>query len=494
MNILLVYPEYPDTFWSFKHAVRFVAKKAALPPLGLLTVAALLPADWHLKLVDLNITSLRDKDILWADYVFISAMIVQRDSARKIVDRCHGLGTNVVAGGPLFTSNPDAIAGVDHVVIGEAETSIPHLIQDLVRGEPKKRYQGGDRPDITRTPPPRWDLLKQRHYVSMAVQYSRGCPYNCEFCDIIILNGRIPRTKTPSQLLTEFELLYLRGWRGPVFIVDDNFIGNRKKVKTVLREVRGWMEKRNYPFSLFTETSLNLAEDDVLLDLMAGAGFKKVFIGLETPEEESLAECSKLHNKSKDDVMLVRKIQNHGMEVLGGFILGFDHDSPSIFEKQIQYIQNLGVATAMVGLLNALPGTRLYQRLEREGRLLMDSAGNNVDTVLNFIPKMDAELLVEGYRKVLGSIYSVEAYYQRVNRFLDEYRPVRRGHLSFQDLLALPRSALWLGLMKRGRLQYWRLVLRCLFKRPRVLPEAVTLAIIGFHFREVLRRHSLKPA
>jgi radical SAM superfamily enzyme YgiQ (UPF0313 family) len=493
MNILLVYPQYPDTFWSFKHALRFVSRKAAFPPLGLLTVASMLPESWNRRLVDLNVTKLRDKDLEWADMVFVSAMIVQRQSAESVIARSRAAGVKVVAGGPLFTAKPEEFSQVDHLVLGEGEVTIPLFLKDLQNGQAQPVYEPDHFPAMSESPMPQWDLVNKRHYATMAVQYSRGCPFNCEFCDIIVMNGRVPRTKSPEQLIHEFDALYKWGWRGPLFIVDDNFIGNKSRVKTLLRRIIDWMKEHKYPFALFTEASLNMAEDEELMQLMSEANFNKVFIGLETPEEAGLLECSKLQNTGGDVVSLVRTIQNHGMEVLGGFIIGFDSDTPSIFENQIRFIQNLGVVTAMVGLLNALPNTRLYHRLKEEGRLLKDSTGNNLDISLNFVPKMDSQTLMEGYQRVLETIYSRKAYYERIYRFLENYRPMRRSRVFWCDIMAFVRSIFYLGILNRGRRYYWKLLIKTLINYPRAFPEAMTHAIMGVHFQKVLENYRVAP-
>lgn len=491
MNILMVYPEYPDTFWSFKHALKYIGRKAFFPPLGLLTIASMLPEIWERKLVDLNVTRLKDKDIRWADYVFISAMLIQRKSAEGVIARCNALGTKVVAGGPLFTARPEDFPQVDHLVLGEGEASFPAFLKDAGEGIPARVYTHERRPKMCESPVPQWELIRTKDYACMAIQYSRGCPFNCEFCDIITLNGRVPRTKSAQQLTEELKSIHDQGWRGPIFIVDDNFIGNKRKVKEVLREVARWNNENGRPFSFTTEASLNLGEDEELMQLMARAGFTKVFIGLETPEEASLLECSKYQNTHKDPITLVKTIQHHGLEVMGGFIIGFDHDSPSIFESQIRFIQNLGVVTAMVGLLNALPGSRLYSRLQREGRLLKDSTGNNLDFTINFIPKMDSTQLVEGYKQVLQNIYSSRTYYERIYRFLEEYQPAatQKGKILVRDVWAFVRSLFTIGVLSRCRFYYWKLIAKSLVKYPRAFPQAVTLAILGEHFRKVIRKN-----
>jgi len=486
-KVILVYPEYPATFWSFKHVLRLVSKKAAYPPLGLLTVASLLPEGWEKRLIDMNITALKDEDLKWADYVFISAMIVQKESVKKLIKRCKDFDVKIVAGGPLFTAGFEEFDGVDHFVLNEAEITLPLFLKDLENGCANKIYSSHVKPDITKTPIPSWDLINMRNYATMPIQYSRGCPFDCEFCDIIELNGRIPRTKDEDQLIKELDTLYDRGWRGPVFIVDDNFIGNKAKVKKLLPSIIRWMRERNYPFSFFTEASINIAHDDELMKLMIEAGFNKVFIGIETPLEESLEECNKIQNKKLDMLNLIKKIQNYGMEVLGGFIVGFDSDPPSIFEKQINFIQNSGVVTAMVGLLNAIPGTKLYNRLKNEGRLINNSSGNNTDGSLNFIPKMDYKVLINGYKRILDTIYSPQEYYERIFTFLKEYKPSRRRRMPLiDDFKAFIKSIWFLGVLWKERKYYWKTIIKGLFKYPKAFPEAVTLTIYGFHFRKVI--------
>lgn len=495
-KILMVYPEYPTTFWSFKHALRFVSKRAAFPPLGLLTVAAMLPGHWPKRLIDMNVTSLRDEDLKWADYVFISAMIVQRDSARQVIDRCQGLGVKTVAGGPMFTAHSDEFDDVDHLVLNEAEVTLSPFLADMENGCPRHIYTSTERPDICETPSPLWDLLDMRKYSLMSVQYSRGCPYDCEFCDITALYGRVPRTKDSRQLIKELEALYSRGWRGSVFVVDDNFIGNKRKLKAeTLPAVVQWMKDRRYPFSLSTEASINLADDEELMEMMAESGFNTVFVGIETPDEESLAECGKLQNKGRDLIASIRKIQRHGFQVLGGFIVGFDSDPPSIFERQISFIQKSGIVTAMVGLLNAPRGTRLYKRLKAESRILSNISGDNTDGSLNFTPKMEREALVNGYRKVLETIYSPRSYYERVKVFLKEYRPRRKqaSRFQFAYLQAFVRSLWHLGLKDRGRVHYWKLLWWTLLRCPRSLHMTLSLAVYGFHFRIVARSLARSP-
>jgi radical SAM superfamily enzyme YgiQ (UPF0313 family) len=490
MKILLVYPKYPDTFWSFKHALRFISKKASFPPLGLLTVASMLPREWETKLVDMNVSNLTDTDLKWADCVFISAMAVQKDSALHVIHQCKSQGKTIVAGGPLFTTSYDEFKNIDHFVLNEAETTLYSFLDDLKKGSPRHVYASKEWPDIQKTPPPRWELIHMKHYAAMSIQYSRGCPFNCEFCDIIILNGHKPRTKNIGQIIEELERLNAQGWRGPVFFVDDNFIGNRKKLKKdILPPLIDWMEKRKYPFHFHTEASINLSDDEELMRLLVKAGFNKAFIGIETPNEESLAECNKYLNKNRDLLASVKKIQRQGIQVQGGFIVGFDNDPPSIFERQINFIQKSGIVTAMVGLLNAPRGTRLYKRLKKENRILKAFSGNNTDFSLNFKPKMKMETLMNGYRKILNTIYSPKYYYERVITFLKAYNPEplkKKIYFNFTYLNAFMKSIWLLGIQGKERLHYWKLIVWTLFKRPRFLNIAVTLAIYGFHFRKIV--------
>lgn len=489
MRVLLVYPEFPDTFWSFKHALRFVNKSAALPPLGLITVAAMLPADWELRLVDLNIAALGDADLAWADYVFVSAMIVQRDSARAVIARCKAAGRPVVAGGPLFTEEHAGFPAVDHFVLNEAELTLAPFLADLAEGRAQRMYTSAAFPEIAATPAPRWDLLDLRRYATMSIQYSRGCPYNCEFCNVTTLFGHRPRVKGAAQIIRELDGLYAAGWRGSVFFVDDNLIGNKRHLKSeLLPALIAWRRgKRGMPFN--TECSINVADDPALMGMLVEAGFNTVFIGIETPDEASLAECNKSQNTRRDLVADVKRIQRAGLQVQGGFIVGFDSDTPTIFQRQIDFIQRSGVVTAMVGLLNALPGTRLYERLEREGRLRDQTSGDNVDGTTNIVPAMDAETLRSGYKAIMDHIYAPRHYYRRVRTFLAEYRPPRAQiPQDVQYLLAFFRAAYRLGILGRERVEYWRLLAWTMLRRPRLLPVAVTLAIYGHHFRMVCER------
>jgi radical SAM superfamily enzyme YgiQ (UPF0313 family) len=488
MNILLVYPQYPDTFWSFKHALKFVSKKAAFPPLGLLTVAAMLPRNWEKKLVDMNVTRLTDTDITWADYVFISAMAVQKTSVKEVVSRCKHLGTKIVAGGPLFTAGYEEFDSIDHFVLGEAEITLHPFLEDLEKGQARYIYNSNERTDIAATPIPLWSLIDMKKYSSMSLQYSRGCPYDCEFYDIVILNGHTPRTKSKEQLISELDSLYERGWRGSLFVVDDNFIGNKKKLKIeILPALIKWKESKKYPFALYTEASINLADDEELIRLMVAAGFDVVFIGIETPNDESLVECTKYQNQNRDLVASVNKLQQSGLEVQGGFIVGFDSDPESIFQTQIDFIQRSGIVTAMVGLLNAPTGTRLYQRLKEEDSLMNSFTGNNTDFSLNFIPKMNLDKLISGYKHILDTIYSPREYYQRIRTFLKVYKPPRTnpGKVQSHQIKAFFRSMWFLGIKGTGRRYYWRLFVSYLVKSPPKFARFILLSVYGYHFRKV---------
>lgn len=484
----MVYPMYPDTFWSFKHALKFVSKKASFPPLGLLTVAALLPKDWNKKLIDMNANQLIDDDILWADLVFISAMSIQSESANKVIQRCRNLDAKIVAGGPLFTSSSELYKNIDYLVLNEAEITLPIFLKDLSEGKPKHKYTSKDWADITTTPLPLWDLVSMDNYTSMNLQYSRGCPFNCEFCDITVLYGRKPRTKTKEQVIAELDTLYFTGWRGPVFFVDDNFIGNKVKLKKeILPAITDWMTKRKNPFYLNTEASINLADDESLMSQMAKAGFEAVFVGIESPNEKSLIECHKPQNTNRDLIASVKKIQQFGLEVQGGFIVGFDNDHPKIFEELTNFIQQSGIVTAMVGLLNAPKGTNLEKRLISEGRMLQDFTGNNTDFTINFIPKMDSEKLMNGYKSILKTIYSPKYFYERVMVFMKDFEPKKKKvfHLNPSYILALFRSIYKLGVLGEERIYYWKLFIWTLFRKPQLFSLAILFAIYGFHFKKI---------
>ncbi len=495
MKILLVNPEVPNTFWSLKNALKFVSKKALLPPLGLLTVAAILPESFEKKLIDMNIAPLRDCDIKWADYVFISTMMIQKDSAQIIISRCNKLNVKVVAGGPLFTSFPDLITGCSHLVLNEAEITLPLFLEDLASNSLKPVYRTNAKANMKTSPAPSWDLADIKKYGQLGLQFSRGCPFDCDFCDVTNIFGRRVRTKATAQIIAELEIIHKLKWRGEVFFVDDNFIGKRMKLKKeLLPAIIEWMDKRNRPFAFNTQTSIDLVDDEELMTLMARAGFDGVFIGLESPDESSLAECNKKQNIGRDIVSAVKKIQQFGMQVHGGFIVGFDSDKPNVFEKIINLIQDSGIVTAMIGLLNAPPGTRLYQKLLIQNRLKKNlPTGDNMDCTTNFVPKMGLNELVSGYRKMLNTIYSQKYHCKRIKTFLRnynfDYKP--KFPITWYDLMAFFKSIWRLGIVEKGKIHYWMLIIWS-SKSLRRLTIAVRLSIFGFHFRQVLKNANVR--
>src|SRR5215813_5243212 len=487
MKILLVNPEFPETYWSFRYALPFEGKRSVFPPLGLLTVSGLLPQSCERRLVDLNIERLKDSQIEWADMVFITGMLAQKVSLHETVKRCKERGKKIVLGGPYVTSTIEGLPDADHIFQGEAETTLPQFFVDLERGEAKRTYKAPERPPLSLAPVADFGLIDHKKYSCMSVQYSRGCPFSCEFCDIIEIYGRVPRTKSNQQMIAEFDALKNLGWRGPLFIVDDNFIGNKKNVRLLLPALIEWQKKNGYPFSLLTEASVNLADDDDLLTAMKDAGFRRVFLGIETPVEESLKEAQKSQNRG-NLLDSVRRIQSHGMEVMAGFIVGFDNDPDDIFERQIEFIRESAIPLAMVGLLTALPDTQLWRRLDREGRLLLESTGNNTDGSLNFVPKMDATRLIEGYKSIMRAIYSPGEYYQRALDCLERMvagAPESQGNRFASDVMALFRIVLALGVRDRARGEFWRYLRHALTRHREKFAEAMRLAAVGYHFRKL---------
>ncbi len=488
MKALLIYPSFPDTFWSFRHSLKFIHKKSAFPPLGLLTVGSMLPEEWDMRVVDLNVTKLTEKDLAWADYAYISAMVVQRKSARHTITRCKKAGVKVVAGGPLFTAEYELFDEVDHFVLNEAELTLPSFLADFRRGCAQRIYKTHEFADMGQTPTPMWQLLNLKHYATMSIQFSRGCPFNCDFCNVTALLGHRVRIKSTAQIIAELDSLYRMGWRGQVFFVDDNFIGNKKYLLTQLLPALIEWRKEKKGFLFNTEASINLADNEELMRTMVEAGFDTVFIGIETPDEEGLAGCNKKQNKNRNLIDSVKRIQRTGLQVQGGFIVGFDSDGPSIFQRQIDFIQKSGIVTAMVGLLQAPPGTKLYERLKREDRLRGLVSGDNVDGTTNIIPKMDLNQLLKGYQKILNNIYRPRPYYRRVKTFLREYKaPKISIPVDFQRFLAFFRTSIRIGIFGKERIQYWNLLVWTLFRCPKLLPLAITLAIHGHHFRKICK-------
>lgn len=484
MNALLIYPRFPDTFWGFRHSLRVIRKKASSPPLGLLTVAGMLPDDWKLLLIDMNTSELSDDDLEWAGCALVSAMVLQRDSTRDVVARCKAKGVTVIAGGPLFSSEHDDFEDVDHFVLGEAETALLTFLKDFAHGKARRVYHSCDWADLKDTPVPRWDLVHPRHYASRNIQYSRGCPHDCDFCSVTELFGHRPRTKSAAQVIAELDSLYDLGWRGTVGFVDDNLIGNRKKlVEELLPALIEWRgRKRGLTFS--TQLTMKLADDEELMDLMVRAGFDTVFIGIESLDDASLAECGKKQNENRDMLADIHRIQRAGMQVQGGFIVGFDSDTPGVFGRMAAFIQRSGIPTAMVGILQAPAGTKLYDRLRGEGRLRKDMSGDNTDGKTNIIPTMGVEPLEQGYRIMMEELYEPRNYYARLRTFLREYRPRRgRAQLRTWHVMAFLRSLYFLGIVGRERFRYQGFLVWTLFRNPRAFPTAIVLAISGYHLR-----------
>ncbi len=501
-RMLLVYPEFPPSYWSAKYALSFIGKKAAMPPLGLLTIAALFPEEDEIKLVDMNVGPLTAEHLEWAEYVFLSAMIVQRQSFEEVVARCNALGKVIIAGGPFPTLFYQEISGVSHILRGEVDTTLPGFLEQLKAGKAPRisltttgDQNGIVKPDISKVPVPRYDLINLNHYGSVSIQFSRGCPFDCEFCDITQIYGRVPRTKNVSQLLKELDLLYDYGWRGSIFLVDDNFIGNKRSVKQLLPKLISWQREHKYPFAFYTEASVNLADMPDLMDGMAEAGFEMVFLGLETPNPEVLRRTNKGQNvrEGQPSYLLdsVRTIQHHGMEVSAGFIIGLDGESTDGFDAQIDFIQEAGIPTAMIGLLTALKGTRLYQRLKAEGRLIQESSGNNVSASLNFIPEMPQDVLISGYKRVLNHLYdpALRSYFERCYTLIKNWKrkPLWTRKISKSEISAFLRT-LWHQLLSRQGWSYGKFLLQVVGKHPTLLSEAIRLAIMGYHYEKVTRQ------
>jgi len=488
MKILMVYPECPETFWSMKHIIKLLGKKATLPPLGLMTVSALLPEEYEKKLIDLNtrtLESVSDEEFLWADLVFISAMIVQKNSSIEVIKRCRKLGVKTVAGGPMFTSLHHLFEDVDHFVINEGEVTIPMFIEDLKNGELKRYYTSEVKPELTISPVPDFSLIKHEDYYTMPLQTSRGCPFDCDFCDIVNLNGRIPRSKEPEQVIKELEEIKKLGWNKSIFIVDDNFLGNKEKTKALLKAIIEWRQKVDFKPMFFTEISINASDDDELLDLMRRAGFFMVFVGIETPSTESLQECHKVQNQNRNLVESIRRFYKYGMEVTGGFIVGFDSDDETIFQRQLDFIQEAGVSKAMIDILQALPGTKLYKRLEAEGRLLQTSSGVCQDSTTNFVSKMAPDVLHRGYQELVRKAYSPKYYFDRVSNFIKYYEPVRKIPVIKRIVPSIIKIYAVLKYLKKGRMEFARFMLRTLATRPKCLAQALDQAVLYIHFSRV---------
>jgi Fe-S oxidoreductase len=417
-NILMVYPQLPPTYWGMQYYLPLIGKKALMPPLGLITIAAMTPARYRFRLVDLNCESLKQSDLDWADMVCFSAMLPQKSSLFKTAEICKAAGKLIVFGGPYPTACPEECAPYcDVLVLNEGELTWRSFLNDLEGESYKKIYTTHDKPDVTQTPIPRFDLLKLDDYGIIPVQFSRGCPFQCEFCDIIVMFGRKPRTKTPQQVLEELDAVYQIGYRGLIFIVDDNFIGNKKEAKRLLVALAAWNAEHGHPFFYGTEASVNLSDDRDLLDLMVKADFTWVFLGIETPSADSLKETRKVQNLKGSLVERVRLVQDAGLQVYGGFIIGFDNDTEDIFERQIGFISETAIANAVIGPLVALPKTPLYARMKQTGRLLEEADGDEERTIAsgytNIVTVIPRRRLLEGHLQILQTLYTPEEYFKR---------------------------------------------------------------------------------
>lgn len=498
-NALLVYPEFPPSYWGFKYALDFLGKRSSMPPLGLLTIAGMFPDNYNLKVVDMNVEELTDTHLAWADVALTSTMIVQKTSLYDVVERCNQTNVPIIAGGPHPTSYYDNIkeecdGTVNHFLFGEVEEIFEDFLTDFESGSADEVYKEKRKPDITKTPPPRYDLINLNAYGSMALQFSRGCPFNCEFCDITKLFGRVPRTKSNEQMLTEFEMLYKLGWKGAMFVVDDNFIGNKRDAMRLLPAVKTWQEEREFPYTLYTEASVNLVEIPEMLDAMSSAGFNMVFLGIESPNEEALITTSKGQNTSKDEdagsylLQAIRKIQHKGMEVTGGFIIGLDGDTE--FDSHIDFIQEAGIPMAMAGLLTALKETDLWHRLKMEDRLLDASSGNNTDMTLNFVPEMPRDKLIDEYRRVISTLYdpTLKNYFERCYRMLKHipYTQHNVRSVGKEEIRAFMMSIKRQMFSKQG-FEYMKFLMKVLKFDRRMFPEAVRLAVMGYHLEKITR-------
>jgi len=508
IKVLMVWPRFPASYWSLGEATQIVPERSLVPPLGLITVAALCPKRWEIRLVDLAFQELSDGDLLWADLVMVSAMQVQRDDAYRTLERAAKLGRRTMVGGPYASSEPEALLPlVDHVVVGEPDEVFPEIAADLERGSARRLYRVMEKPDVTRTPVPRFDLLALKKYTLMAVQFSRGCPFTCEFCDIITLYGRRPRTKSPAQLIEELDALLHLGWRKEIFIVDDNFIGNHKAAIELARALQEWQSQNQYPFRFGTEASIDLASRPELLDAMVKANFWRVFIGIETPSAAALKETKKFQNLRRDPLDSIHFIQQHGLWVTGGFIVGFDNDGADIFDRQIEFIERAAIPWAMTGVLQAPHTTPLYERMRTEGRLLENRLESSNFSPPNFRTVLPLPELLEGLKRMLLTLYDPRRFYKRVLDSLERwhaYPEQKPPVLSLPYRFKVIFKSVWRqGVLSEYRRAYWhflgRLILRWgLDLRKRQL--GFELALSGHHFinyarqvAETLESESFRP-
>ncbi|MDZ8053459.1 MAG: B12-binding domain-containing radical SAM protein [Aulosira sp. ZfuVER01] len=467
MNVLLVYPRFPKSFWSFEKTLALLDRKAMLPPLGLVTVAAILPQEWEFKLVDRNVRQITDAEWAWADLVILSAMIVQKDDLLEQIREAKLRGKRVAVGGPYATALPHEVTapGTDYLILDEGEITLPLFVEAIARGDRTGVFRsGGEKPDVTNTPIPRFDLLEFDAYAEMSVQFSRGCPFQCEFCDIIVLYGRKPRTKNPAQLLAELDYLYELGWRRSIFMVDDNFIGNKRNVKLFLKELQPWMVAHNYPFSFATEASVDLAQDQELMDLMVACNFGAVFLGIETPDEESLTFTQKFQNTRDSLSEAVHTITRSGLRVMAGFIIGFDGEKPGAGARIVKFVEQTAIPTALFSMLQALPDTALWHRLEKEGRLRSKSANINQTTLMNFVPTRPLADIAREYVEAFWELYEPSRFLDRAYRhyrILGEATYPKKGKgakkpLNWKVIRALLTICWRQGVLRQTRWQFWR--------------------------------------
>jgi radical SAM superfamily enzyme YgiQ (UPF0313 family) len=499
LRVLLIYPLFPKSFWSFDKAVELIGRKVSLPPLGLVTVAAILPQTWEFRLVDRNVVPETEADWEWADLVILSGMIVQKADMLHLIAEAKRRGIPVAAGGPSVTSTPEYAqkAGIDFLILDEGEITLPLFVEALERGETSGIFRSnGEKPDVTTTPIPRYDLLDLTAYTDMSVQFSRGCPFQCEFCDIIVLYGRKPRTKNPAQLLAELQTLYDLGWHYSVFVVDDNFIGNKRNVKLLLKELAPWMKEHDYPFTLITEASVDLAQDDELLELMMAANFSSVFLGIETPDTDSLEMTKKFQNTRDSLIEAVMKINRVGLRVMAGFIIGFDGEKPGAGDRIIHFVEETAIPFAMFSMLQALPNTALWTRLQNEGRLLAETnevAGNQTN-LMNFIPTRPIEDLAREYVRCFWELYEPHRYLGRVYRHHLQMKPKpHKKKFKIPELMALRALSIivWRqGIKRNTRFQFWQQIFLLLQKNPGVFLSYLTTCANLEHFieyREIVR-------
>lgn len=505
MNALLVYPEMPDTFYSFLHMNRVAGTKATFPPLGLLTVAAMMPEGWERRLVDLNVRPLSERDLAWADMVFLSAMNVQEQSVQEILATCDEAGVPVVAGGPLFTHEHERFDGVSHYVLNEAEVTFPRFLDDLERGAPEAMYTSAEFADVACAPVPDLSLIDPADYLYAIVQYSRGCPYMCDFCDVTALYGRRPRTKTFEQIRVELEALMEAGSTYAVLFADDNLIGNKRRLKEeFLPKLIAWRREVECPFYFATQLTINLVDDEELMQLLLEAGFRHVFIGIETPEEASLDGSRKTQNLRRDLLENIHRLHRKGFVVAGGFIVGFDTDTEEVFDRQIRFIQESGIPLPIVNILKAPPGTELFERMKREGRLTRDFAFTEGET--NIATGMDPEMLYDGFAQLTRAVHGTEGSYERIIRFFETYRFAEvdtkiRVPISWKHVRIAARLFFFLGIRYPRRSRFWAYLRWALRNDRRYLDMAVQYAAMTYqmactseHILQTVRRERRRVA